>query len=461
MRLQALVRGCQARAHVAKFIEAMAPPIVHTMSGSFNMTEYDAEEFRLAFEGKETTDFYAEVDRIWMNDPAQTSLHVGGGLADDAARLLGRYIATNEHLSQLRIFNDVDAADSLFEGLRGSRSLTYLGIATRLSSQEVQSILPFLMNAPKLKALRLNLGHASFRAIIRTLRSIESLSLTDSDIGDVSAICPCNLPNLECLDLDSSGIISVPSLHGFPELTALSLYGNKIGKEGFASLNEYLASDSCQLDSLNLGDTGMADDDISSLTRALKHNRSVEEVCLRGNDCGEAGYRSILKMLLDISSIKATIQSNTCLLIIDLHKENDTRDDYDSDSDASEYNPRDGFEEIREWIYSVLECTTYRMSLKERIKWSHLRTWIRRQLCEMQGVDYSYDSLFAEIPPCILPELFSLMWTDPGMMDPFRALVATVASWTSLVDRRLMVETTLERNRAQVEQLNDTVKQMT
>ena len=100
------------------------------------------------------------------------------------------------------------------------------------------------------------------------------------------------------------------------------------------------------------------------------------------------------------------------------------------------------------------------MSPRERITQTHLKNCNRRQLCEMQGVDYSYDSIFAEIPPCVLPELFTLMWTDPGMMDPVRALVATVASWSSLVDRRLMVETTLEVNRAQVKQLNDTVKQM-
>ena len=52
-------------------------------------------------------------------------------------------------------------------------------------------------------------------------------------------------------------------------------------------------------------------------------------------------------------------------------------------------------------------------------------------------------------------------------MDPLRALVATVASWTSLVDRRLMVETALERNRvqvvrnrAEVEKLNDMFKRL-
>ena len=43
----------------------------------------------------------------------------------------------------------------------------------------------------------------------------------------------------------------------------------------------------------------------------------------------------------------------------------------------------------------------------------------------------------------------------PADMDPLLALVATVTSWTLLVDKRLMVKTTLERNRAQDKQLND------
>ena len=181
---------------------------------------------------------------------------------------------------------------------------------------------------------------------------------------------------------------------------------------------------------------------------------------MRGNTCGEAGYRSILKMVLDISSIKATLASNTWLHEIGLPQENDTRDEY-SDSDASEYYTRDGFEEIRNWIYTVLNWNfDDEISPRERITRTHLNTRNRRQLCEMQGMDYSYDSLFAEIPPCILPELFATLGKEPADMDPFRALVATVTSWTSLVDRRLMVETTLEGNRAKVKQLNESVKQM-
>ena len=423
----------------------------------FLLTFDDEEEFRMEFEGKP---YRKEAGEIRMNDPARTSLHVGARqLSDDAARLLGGYIATNDHMKRFHISGRLVAIDSLFDGLRSSRSLNILAVEPRLSEQLVQSILPLLTNAPKLKELRLNLGSSSLRPIVRALnwRGIEKLVLMNGDIGDVSAIGSCNLPSLKHFRIEKNGITSVPPLHGFPKLTTLSLYGNKIDKEGFARLNAYLANDSCQLRSLNLGDTGMADEDISSITRALKHNRSVIGLQLNYNDCGDAGYRSILMMVLDISSIKATLASNTWLHEIGLPKENDDRNESnsDSDTDASVYYSRDGFEEIRDRIHTVLCWNRYEMSPKLRVKWTHLNTRARRQLCKMQGVDYSYDSLFAEIPPCILPELFAILWDDPEEMDPLRALVATVASWTSLVDSRLMVESTLERNRALVRRLNE------
>ena len=164
-------------------------------------------------------------------------------------------------------------------------------------------------------------------------------------------------------------------------------------------------------------------------------------------------------MLLDISTIKATLASNTCLCEIHLPQENDFSDEYDSDldSDASEYNTRDGFEEIRKWIHTALNWNRDGgISPRLRVKRTQLKTRARRELCKMQGVEYSYGSLFAEIPPCVLPELLSTLGAkNPVPMDPLRALVATVSSWTSLVDRRLMVESALERNRALVKRLNE------
>ena len=252
---------------------ALRPPI-------FNMTEHDAEDFRRTFEGQP---YRGAADEIRMNDPARTILYVGTshvgsnrrGLSDNAARLLGRYIATNEHMTRFHISNRLAAIDSLFEGLRGSRSLTYLGIATRLSEQVVQSMQPFLMNAPELKELDLNLGSASLRPILRTLngRSIEKLSLMDGDIGDISVFGLLNLPSLKSLLIKNSGINSVPPLHGFPELTRLSLFGNKIDKEGFMRLNEYIASDSCQLDSLNLRSTAWQ---TKTFHHSLEHSSTTD-----------------------------------------------------------------------------------------------------------------------------------------------------------------------------------------
>ena len=236
---------------------------IRSKEGFLANADDGAEEFRLAFEGNTT--YHDAADEIRTNDPRRTTLHLGADLfeeelSDDAARLLGRYITSNDHIMELRIPNGFYAVDSLFEGLRGSRSLVKLAMNSALSEELVQAVLPLLSWArtPKLKELRINLGSASLRPIIRTLhgRSIECLSLRDCNIDDVSEIGSCNLPNLKRLDIEESGIISVPSLHGFPELKSLLLSYNKIDSEGFARLNAYLASDSCQLYSLFLIRTG-------------------------------------------------------------------------------------------------------------------------------------------------------------------------------------------------------------
>ena len=198
------------------------------------MTEHDAEEFRVAFEGQP---YRKAADEIRMNDPARTGLVLGQirrVLSDDAARLLGRYIATNDHMTHLTTIDSIPGIDSLVEGMNGSRSLARLVITERLSEQLVQSMLPFLTNAPKLKELRLNLESASLRPIVRTLngRNIEKLSLADGDIGDISAIGSCNLPNLDSLVLARSGINFVPPLHVFPKLTTLALNCNKMTRKG-------------------------------------------------------------------------------------------------------------------------------------------------------------------------------------------------------------------------------------
>ena len=226
------------------------------------------EEIRRTFDGQP---FSNEADEIRTNDPRRTTLHLGfdfdfeEGISDDAARLLGRYITTNEHLTQLHIHNGFGAIDTLFEGLRGSRSLVKLAMYPALSEKSLQTMLPLLSWA----------------------RTIESLSLRGDAIRNISEIGSCNLPNLNHLCFETSGMTSVPSLHGFLELRTLSLSCNSIDRDGLTRLNAYLASDSCQICSLTMADTGMADEDISSLTQALKLNRSILGLYLSGNDCGK------------------------------------------------------------------------------------------------------------------------------------------------------------------------------
>ncbi|EJK66848.1 hypothetical protein THAOC_12186, partial [Thalassiosira oceanica] len=193
--LLALLASDKSQAVVAAFEVSLikrtpspGPPQIQELSGyseielpPSKMTEDDAEEFRLAFE---ELPHYDSFDQIRTNDPGMTSIHIDGeDLSDNAARLLGRYIATNDHMREISMR---DVSDSLFERLRGSRSLTELIFDSMLSYQTAQSMVQFLMNAPKLNKLEFRRGSSYLRVIIRTLngrRSIEKLSLDYCDPG--------------------------------------------------------------------------------------------------------------------------------------------------------------------------------------------------------------------------------------------------------------------------------------
>ena len=49
----------------------------------------------------------------------------------------------------------------------------------------------------------------------------------------------------------------------------------------------------------------------------------------------------------------------------------------------------------------------------------------RNELSCMQGIDYSYSSLFADIEPILLPEVLSLVGENHGQNELFRMLIAT------------------------------------
>ena len=78
------------------------------------------------------------------------------------------------------------------------------------------------------------------------------------------------------------------------------------------------------LNYLNISKTKIDDDGLAMLVNSLRKNTSLTTLLLRGNDgISEPGRIMLLKLVNDISSIKATLQSNHTLTSFKVRVEED------------------------------------------------------------------------------------------------------------------------------------------
>ena len=47
----------------------------------------------------------------------------------------------------------------------------------------------------------------------------------------------------------------------------------------------------------------------------------------------------------------------------------------------------------------------------------------RRELCRLQGIEYSYRAIFVGIDPVLLPDLLALVTSEHGLTDGYRMLI--------------------------------------
>mmetsp|Transcript_3157 Transcript_3157/g.5760 ORF Transcript_3157/g.5760 Transcript_3157/m.5760 type:complete len:126 (+) Transcript_3157:247-624(+) len=71
------------------------------------------------------------------------------------------------------------------------------------------------------------------------------------------------------------------------------------------------------------------------------------------------------------------------------------------------------------------------------------------EICHLQGIDYSYSSLFAEIEPVLLPDILALVGGKYGQNEIFRMLIATVPDLASVVNKKAVIKEKIAENNAE------------
>ena len=416
-------------------------------------------------------------------DPYETKLDLliedVAGLSDTEWNLLGQYIAYHTHLKEIKLAS-IGLTDAnivqLFQELTKSSSIEVLNfgravgyrvrgsVLNNFGAEGIRSMSPFLQNSAKLKAIvfsgSTSMDTAAFDVLVNILNGgpIEELVLCRCSITDISALGTVTLPHLKSLYLTENNIQNISTLENYTNLTHLILDKNNIGIDRCQSVARLLQNEDSNLTLLNLNDNGIDDEGIKILTTSLKHNKKLSGLCLKGNSLQPKGYRAILKLLLDLSSIENTYNSNHTITTLEVEP-----------SISSDETRIKRMKEYIEQVTFAANSDITRRSLNHgqdvnpgrmKVMKYQLNSEERKELCEIQGIEYSYESIFSEVDPLILPEVLALVGSIHGttplvqrnqkQTELFRMLVTVASDLSSIVNRPAFIRQKIEDNEAQV-----------
>ena len=246
-------------------------------------------------------------------------------MTDEEWEELGRDISNNIHLNEVNIsyaaLND-HKMSFLFRGLTRSSSIeeVYLN-ENELSVAGVRSMVPFLQNANNLTELSLggnDIQSEGFNILFRALSGSPIKRLDCSGCG------------IKSIEID---IEHVPR-----HLKDLNLSHNEINPDGYRGLATLLRGENATLRCLRLNYTNIDDERVQILMDALQSNKSLTRLELMGamaynnrENVGvtDQGLAMLLKLVCNVSSIEAMLQSNHTLDYSPIDYDYDEDDDLD------------------------------------------------------------------------------------------------------------------------------------
>jgi len=354
---------------------------------------------------------------------------------------LGRDIAGNEYLTKIEIrsghhtlvgaLND-QGMTSLFRQWTRSNSIRDLSLTYhRFGDVGVQAMVPFLQNSRNLTELdvnRSNMTSEGFRLLCRALH--------DSPI--------------EWLGCAWCGVDSIEIENGYipKRLETLTLHGNKINADGCRGLAELLRVEDSTLKRLHVAQIKIDDEGVAILCNALRKNTSLEYLFLENNEeITEKGQILMLKLVNDISSIKATLQSNHTLV----HFGSSFHDMYV----YGEESPEDI---IRYKITRALEINMSRKrrndpaAAREKVISTQLDSNERISMCHLQEVDKCNEALYSEINPLHLPEVLAIVGRVYGQEELYVALSSSIMGLFSTVNKKKFLQERLTYHMAIIQE---------
>ncbi len=365
------------------------------------------------------------IRHLTVKDWEEMGRHISGRMEED--NVLGGAI----HIYDRAITDE--KITSFFRGLKRCNVCHKFNFSSNgLSVAGIRGMVPLLHNSVSLQFLNLDnndIKSDGFNELFRALHNspIETLN--------------CASCGIESIEIDRE---LIPT-----ELTVLRLQCNKINADGCHELAKLLQGGDSTLKTLNLNCNKIDDEGVEILVDALQNNKTLSTLELnRNNDVSNRGKLMLLKLVSDVSSIEATLQSNHTLAHVLVRNNN-----ADGASDKSIHLLNLGTQ-----INEDNEDYPAEVAGREKVIWTQLHSRRRAELADLQGVDHS---VYSEIDPLHLPEVLALIGHNFGHGELFLALSASVTMLFSTVNRKRCVlqqreyhAANIAEHRAKVEELD-------
>lgn len=377
-------------------------------------------------------EFTNMMQNIRENNCDVTDICVFGGeyieeITDDVWEELGRGIAVNSYLQEVRYEGALDDHNMfhLFSGLTRSNTIREMELsANEFGEDGVRAMVPFLRNASKLTSLKVNDNHIhseGFNLLWGALR--------DSPIESLS----CDECGIDSIEIDDN---RVPK-----SLVRLSLDKNGLNSDSCRELAKLLKGGDSTLKTLWLNHNRIDDKGVVILTNALQNNTSLENLYLRSNELiSDKGKALLLKLVNDVSSIKATLQSNHTLLYL-------TVGDYSST--------------VQQHISEATRINRNKLSPeaagKEKVIQTQLHSVIRKAIANLEGINRS---VYGEIDPLHLPEILSLIGRTHDQDELYVALKTSVMGLFSTVNKKKCIQQQREYYLAKIAEYRTKVEEL-
>ena len=379
--------------------------------------------------------FLNDLERLIRYDNVEELIGYGRfgcieSMSNEGWEQFGRVIANSNHLNRLCLTAgtlDDERMSFLFRELTRSSSIREFHASSYRGGygiDGVRAMTPFLRNVTNLTRLIV-----SYNLITADGFGLLLAALRDSPIEELQ----CDRCGLDSIDIDISS---------FPKnMKKLNLAENNLGRNSCRELAKILGRDAT-LAELFLYGNHIDDEGIFFLVHALRNNKSLRNLNIQSNSkMTRVGHILLLKLVNDISSIEATMQSNHTITNI-----------Y-SVVGTSLYT--DISDQIKEVISTFNETYESAETIgKNKVIWSQLNSAKRTEMCRLQGLeDHIKTSPIASVGSLLLPEILEMLSKHHGLVEFHEVFRAFVADLWMNIDR----EAALQRKRFLVCEELDTV----